>query len=84
MRVSFDDDAWDDCLYWQKHDKIMLERLNALIDECRRHPYDGTGKPERLKANFSGYWSRRITKEHRLVYRVDEDSIYFVQCRYNY
>ncbi len=84
MRLSFDDDAWDDYLHWQKHDKIMLKKLNILIEECRRHPFEGTGKPERLKANFSGYWSRRITKEHRLVYRVGDDCIYIVQCRYHY
>ena len=84
MKVSFDADAWDDYLYWQKHDKAIARKLNALIKECQRHPYEGTGKPEALKANFSGYWSRRLTREHRLVYRVGADTVYFVQCRFHY
>ncbi len=84
MRISFDDYAWEDYLHWQKTDKKMLKKLSSLITECQRHPFEGTGKPELLKANFVGYWSRRITKEHRLVYRVGKDCIYFVQCRYHY
>ncbi|MEE9388814.1 MAG: Txe/YoeB family addiction module toxin [Paracoccaceae bacterium] len=84
MKVSFDPDAWDDYLYWQKHDKSVARKLNALITECQRHPYEGTGKPEQLKANFSGYWSRRLTREHRLIYRVGKGMVYFVQCRFHY
>ena len=84
MKVQFDPDAWADYLFWQKTDKQILKRVNGLIKECQRTPFSGIGKPEPLKGDFSGYWSRRITKEHRLVYGVSKDRIEILQCRYHY
>jgi toxin YoeB len=84
MRVVFMSDAWEDYLYWQQHDKSMLKKINALIKESMRTPFEGTGKPEALKENLKGFWSRRINLEHRLVYRVEEDAVYILQCRYHY
>lgn len=84
MKVVFMSDAWDDYLYWQQNDKSTLKKINALIKESMRTPFEGTGKPEALKENLKGFWSRRINLEHRLVYRVEEDAIYILQCRYHY
>ena len=84
MDLSWDIEAWEDYLYWQKIDKNTLKRINELIKECLRTPFEGKGKPELLKANLSGYWSRRITDEHRLVYRVYENRIHILQCRLHY
>ena len=84
MIVAFLPDGWDDYLHWQKTDKKMLRKINALILECRRTPFEGTGKPEPLKANLSGWWSRRIDREHRLVYRVRDGALEVAQCRYHY
>lgn len=84
MRVVFMSDAWDDYLYWQQNDKSTLKKINGLIKESMRTPFDGTGKPEALKENLKGFWSRRINLEHRLVYKVEEDAIYILQCRYHY
>lgn len=84
MDLSWDIDAWDDYLYWQRTDKNILKRINELIKECLRTPFEGKGKPESLKANLSGYWSRRITDEHRLVYQVLNDRIHILQCRFHY
>jgi len=84
VKIQFDPDAWDDYLYWQRTDKAMVKRIHALIKDCQRSPFDGIGKPEALKNNFSGYWSRRITQEHRLVYGVFNDRIEILQCRYHY
>lgn len=84
MTLSWDLNAWEDYLYWQQTDKSAVKRINMLIKECLRTPFDGIGKPEALKANYSGYWSRRITDEHRLVYKVFEDRIHVVQCRFHY
>jgi len=84
MRVVFMSDAWEDYLYWQQHDRSMLKKNNVLIKESMRTPFEGTGKPEALKENLKGFWSRRINLEHRLVYRVEEDAIYILQCRYHY
>jgi toxin YoeB len=84
MKVSFDPDAWDDYIYLQNHDNSVLRKLNALIRECQRHPFEGTGKPMALKANYSGYWSRRITREHRLVYWAGNGTLHIRQCRYHY
>lgn len=70
--------------YWVLHDKAGLKKLNQLIRECQRHPFEGTGKPEPLKGNLSGYWSRRIDREHRLVYRISLDCLEIIQCRYHY
>lgn len=84
MHVSWDQNTWEDYLYWQQTDKAVIKRINMLIKECLRTPFEGIGKPEALKANFSGFWSRRITGEHRLIYKVYEDRIHIVQCRYHY
>lgn len=83
--ISWHVDAWDDYLYWQTHDKKILRKVNELIKEIIRTPFSGTGKPEPLKYALDGYWSRRITREHRLVYKVIHDDIfYIIQCRYHY
>jgi toxin YoeB len=84
MKLVFAEQAWDDYLYWQAQDPKILERLNALIKECRRTPFSGTGKPEPLRGDLRGWWSRRVTLEHRLVYRVEGDSLLIAQCRYHY
>lgn len=82
--ISWTDDAWDDYVYWQTQDKKTLRRINALIKDCKRSPFDGIGKPEPLKYNLSGYWSRRIDDTNRLVYRVDDDGLIIISCRYHY
>ena len=84
MRIRFDEQAWEDYLYLQAHDPKLLARLNGLIKECSRTPFQGTGKPEPLRGNYSGWWSRRLTKEHRLVYRIEADVLLIAQCRYHY
>lgn len=84
MKLEWQSDAWEDYLYWQQTDKKVLKRINDLIKECLRTPFVGIGKPEPLKGQLSGFWSRRITDEHRLVYRVGENGIYILQCRYHY
>lgn len=84
MKLVFSPQAWDDYLYWQKTDKKLLQRINALIKETCRNPYQGTGKPEPLKHALSGYWSRRIDGEHRFVYKVGEDALFVVQLRLHY
>lgn len=84
MILSFSDDAWDDYLYWQQSDKKILKKINRLIKEIPRVPFEGIGEPEPLKYNWSGYWSRRITIEHRLVYKVTDDNLMIAQCRYHY
>ncbi|MGB1265723.1 MAG: Txe/YoeB family addiction module toxin [Nereida ignava] len=84
MKIMFHDQAWDDYLHWQKHDPKRLKRLNDLIKECCRTPFKGTGKPEPLKGSLSGWWSRRLDREHRLVYRVTNDDLQIAQCRYHY
>lgn len=84
MRLIWATDAWDDYLYWQGTDRKMLKRINALIKEIGRQPFTGTGKPEPLKHHWKGYWSRRIDREHRLVYKVTDEAIVIVQCRYHY
>lgn len=84
MKVVFMSAAWEDYLYWQQNDKSILKKINVLIKESMRTPFEGTGKPEALKENLKGFWSRRINLEHRLVYRVEEDAIYILQCRYHY
>jgi len=86
MIVGFASKAWEDYIYWQKNDKKILNRINLLIKDIVRNPYDenGLGKPEKLKGNLSGYFSRRITAEHRLVYTLKNDLIIIVQCRYHY
>ncbi len=84
MNLIFSDHAWEDYLHWQKTDKKILKRINALIKEIKRSPYSGTGKPEPLKHALSGYWSRRITDEHRFVYKVTDDALLIAQLRYHY
>ena len=84
MTLSWDREAWDDYVFWQQVDKKVLKRINDLIKESLRTPFEGKGKPEALKGNLSGYWSRRITDEHRLVYEVKQDSIHIIQCRFHY
>ncbi|TAF77660.1 MAG: Txe/YoeB family addiction module toxin [Bacteroidetes bacterium] len=84
MQLSWDKNAWEDYLYWQTTDKNMLRKTNELIKECMRTPFEGKGKPEPLKENLSGYWSRRIDREHRLIYKVFENSIHLISCRHHY
>lgn len=84
MKLIFSENAWEDYLYWQKTDKKILKRINSLIKEIQRSPFEGIGKPEPLKHALSGYWSRRINNEHRIVYTVAEDSLYIAQLRYHY
>ena len=82
--LAWTDNAWEDYLYWQKEDTKILEEINDLLEECQRHPFTGTGKPEPLKNNLTGFWSRRINKEHRLVYLPEDKAIYVVACRFHY
>ncbi|MBG6078269.1 Txe/YoeB family addiction module toxin [Polaromonas sp. CG_9.11] len=84
MRLVFADEAWEDYLYWQKQDKRMVERINNLILETKREPLSGIGKPEPLKHALSGFWSRRITDEQRMVYQVEGDALLLAQLRYRY
>lgn len=88
MRITFDPEAWDDYVLWQEEDRKIVARINALLKEAMRDPFRGTGKPEPLGGNLSGWWSRRINSEHRLVYRVtgksDAQALEVAQCRYHY
>lgn len=84
MSIVFMDVAWEDYLYWQNTDKSMLKKINGLIKEIYRTPFHGTGKPEALRENLSGFWSRRINQEHRLVYKIDNEMVIILQCRYHY
>ncbi|GAB2972824.1 type II toxin-antitoxin system mRNA interferase toxin YoeB [Mucilaginibacter puniceus] len=84
MKIVFLDQAWEDYLYWQSTDKASLKKINALIKEIERTPFEGSGKPEPLRHNLAGYWSRRINLEHRLVYKIDNDTVVIFQCRYHY
>ena len=84
MTFIWDDDAWDDYRYWQAQDRKVLRRINSLLKDIDRNGNVGIGKPEALKHGFHGYWSRRITDEHRLIYRIDKDGIRIAQCRYHY
>lgn len=84
MKLIFADEAWEDYLYWQEQDKRMVQRISKLIQEIRRKPFAGIGKPEPLRHALSGFWSRRITDEHRMVYKVEGDSLLLAQLRYHY
>lgn len=84
MKIVFSTEAWDDYVHWQVMDKNVLKRINKLIEAIQRNPFDGIGKPEPLKFNLTGYWSRRITDEHRLVYTVTDDALLIISCRYHY
>ncbi len=82
--LAWSDNAWDDYLYWQQHDFKVVREINGLLEECKKDPFRGTGKPEPLKGSLTGYWSRRIDREHRLVYLPEDGNIYVVACRYHY
>jgi len=84
MRLIFVDESWEDYLYWQKNDKKLVKRINSLIKDIFRSPFTGIGKPEPLKHKYKGFWSRRINDEHRLIYRVQNDEIWIVKCRFHY
>ena len=84
MIKVFAEQAWEDYIYWQSQDKKILKRINLLIKDISRDAFAGLGEPEPLKYNWSGYWSRRITLEHRLVYKVIDNEIRIAQCRYHY
>ena len=88
MKLVFSERAWDQYLHWQAEDEKLLARVNVLLKECMRDPFRGIGKPEALSSNFSGWWSRRINQEHRLVYRVsgkdEAQALEVAQCRYHY
>jgi toxin YoeB len=84
LKIIFSDAAWEDYLDWQKTDKKLLKRTNELIEAIRRDPFVGIGKPEPLKHGLSGYWSRRINDEHRIVYKVKDDDLLIAQCRGRY
>jgi len=83
-KILFDENAWEDYNYWLSHDVKNLRRINELIKDIMRHPFTGIGKPEPLKHALKGYWSRRITQEHRIVYKAQSDTLYIVQLRYHY
>jgi toxin YoeB len=84
VKVLFDDAAWEDYLYWQATEKKTVRRIHELIKDARRNPFAGIGKPEPLRYAFSGYWSRRITEEHRMVYKVENGNLLISQLRYHY
>ena len=84
MKYVFLDESWEDNLYWQKTDKQKLKRINELIKDIARNPFSGIGKPEPLKFKYAGFWSRRIDEEHRIIYRVVNDEIQIVKCRFHY
>ena len=84
MKVTFSTNAWEHYLYWQSADKKLLKRINILIKEIKRSPYEGIGKPEPLKHGLAGYWSRRINDEHRIVYKFQDNTLLTAQLRYHY
>lgn len=84
MNLTFTPDGWDDYFHWQETDQRALCKVSALIKDCLRHPFEGAGKPEPLKGDLAGFWSRRIDRDHRLVYRVTPDTLEIAQCRYHY
>lgn len=84
MRLVFAEQAWEDYLFWQQQDRRMLRRINELIQQAAREPFSGIGKPEPLKHALAGYWSRRITEEHRMVYRPEPEALLIAQLRYHY
>ncbi len=84
MKLIFSENAWEDYLYWQNTDRKNLNRINILIKDILRNKYEGIGKPEPLKHNLAGYWSRRIDHEHRVVYKIENDAILIAQLRYHY
>lgn len=84
LKPVFADQGWEDLSYWISYDRKVAKRLLKLINECRKSPFEGIGKPEPLRENFSGYWSRRITEEYRLVYKVSGNELWIAQARYHY
>ena len=84
MRLIWSDKSWEEYLSWQSTDKKVLKKINSLIKDIKREPFEGIGKPEPLKYELQGCWSRRVTDEHRLVYEVENDAIYIVSCKYHY
>ena len=84
MKVTFADDGWEDYLYWQAQDRRILKRVNQLIEDISRNENEGIGKPESLRHEWAGWWSRRITQEHRLIYRVSDDGVEIAACRFHY
>jgi len=84
MILTFTENAWNDYFFWQKVDKKILKKINVLIKEIQRTPFEGSGKPEQLKYDLAGFWSRRIDQEQRLVYQVTENEILIYACRYHY
>ena len=84
MKIAFTEAGWEDYLWFQENDRKRLKRINALIKDAIRNPFEGLGKPEPLKSDLSGYWSRRITSEHRLVYRSSNTAFVIISCRYHY
>ena len=84
MKVAFTSRGWDDCTHWSENDRRMTKRINKLITDTLRDPFDGIGKPEPLRGDLSGYWSRRIDDEHRLVCKVGNGELIIVQARYHY
>ena len=84
MKYIFVDESWEDYLYWQKTVKKILKRINMLIKDISKNPFDGIGKPEPLKHKYRGFWSRRIDGEHRLIYQVKDDEVRIIKCRFHY
>ena len=84
MKIVWAPGAWQDYLYWARTDARVRDKINSLIEDIQRHPFSGLGKPEPLKRNLKGFWSRRINREHRLVYRVDAGALQIAQCRFHY
>lgn len=84
MNIKWAESAWEDYIYWQKTDKKITQKINLLIKDIIRHPFDGIGNPEPLKHNWTGFWSRRINKEHRLIYAIEKEELLIAQCRFHY
>ena len=84
MEIVWQTNAWEDYLYWQKNDKQKLKRINELIKDCQRNKFEGIGKPEPLKGDLKGFWSKRINHEHRLVYRFSKGNLEIISCKYHY
>lgn len=84
MKITWSEEAWEDYLYWQETDRRMVKKINELIKDARRTPFEGKGKPEPLRHSLAGFWSRRITEEHRLVYAITDEALLIAACRYHY
>ena len=84
MKFVFTELSWEDYLFWQKNDKQKVRRIIELLKDISRHPYEGIGKPEALRFNYAGFWSRRIDEEHRLIYKIENDEIQIFKCRFHY